>query len=88
MKWRVEFEPKARKDLRALGSAERAAVLRYLRDRIEGNEDPKRFGKALVDELAGLWRYRVGDVRIIVRLEEEVLRVVVVNIGNRREVYR
>lgn len=88
MTWRVEFEPKARKDLRALGGAERAAVLRYLRDRIEGHDDPKRFGKALVDDLAGLWWYRVGDVRIIVRLEEEVLTVMVVNVANRREVYR
>jgi mRNA interferase RelE/StbE len=71
-----------------LGGAERAAVLRYLHERIEGDEDPKRFGKALVGPLAGLWRYRVGDVRIIVRVEADVLVVLVVKIENRGTVYR
>jgi mRNA interferase RelE/StbE len=71
-----------------LGGAERAAVLRYLHERIEGDEDPKRFGKALVGPLAGLWRYRVGDARIIVRVEADVLVVLVVKIENRGTVYR
>ncbi len=87
MRWRVEFEPKARKDLKALGGAERAAVLKYLRDRIEGSEDPRRFGKALVDDLAGLWRYRIGSTRIVARLEDDVLLVMVVKVGNHRNVY-
>ena len=87
MTWRVEFEPKARKDLKSLGGAERSAVLKYLRDRIDGSDDPRRFGKPLVDDLAGLWRYRIGDTRIIARLEDEVLVVMVVKVGNRRVVY-
>jgi mRNA interferase RelE/StbE len=85
--WRVEFEPRARKDLKALGSAERTAVLKYLRDRIDGSDDPRRFGKSLVNDLAGLWRYRIGNTRIIARLEDDVLLVMVVKIGNRRDVY-
>ena len=87
MSWRVELDPKARKDLKALGGAERTAVLKYLRDRIDGSDDPRRFGKALVDDLAGLWRYRIGTTRIIARLEDEVLLVMVIKIGNRRDVY-
>jgi mRNA interferase RelE/StbE len=88
LNWRVELEPRARKDLKALGSVERAAVLRYLRDRISGPEHPRRFGKMLVGDLSGLWRYRVGDTRIVVRIEDSVVTVFVVQVGNRREVYR
>lgn len=63
-------------------------MLRYLDDRIEGDEDPKRFGKALVGPLTGLWRYRVNDVRIIVRIDDGILVVLVLKIENRRTVYR
>jgi len=87
LSWRVEFEPKARKDLKSLGGAERAAVLKYLRDRIDGSENPRRFGKPLVDDMAGFWRYRIGSTRIIARLEDDVLIVMVVKVGNRRDVY-
>ena len=76
------------KDLRALGSADRARVLRFLKERIAGSADPRQHGKPLVGELAGIWRYRVGDIRILARLEYDRLVVFVVEIGNRRDVYR
>ena len=82
------MDPRAQKDLRALGSADRARVLRFLKERIAGSADPRQHGKPLVGELAGIWRYRVGDIRILARLEYERLVVFVVEIGNRRDVYR
>lgn len=51
-------------------------------------EDPRSRGKALVGNLAGLWRYRVGDYRIVCDIEDDVLVVLVVDIAHRREVYR
>lgn len=80
--------PRALKDLRALGSSDRARVIRYLDERVAGSSDPRRQGKALAGELAGVWRYRVGDIRILARLEYDQLIVLVVEVGNRREVYR
>lgn len=55
--------------------------------RIATNEDPRRFGKALKGNLRGLWRYRVGNFRIICRIEDEVLSVLVITIGHRRDIY-
>lgn len=51
-------------------------------------ENPRSRGKALVGNLAGLWRYRIGDYRIICDIEDSVLLIVVVNVAHRREIYR
>ena len=45
-------------------------------------------GKALTAQFASLWRYRVGDYRVIASLEDATLRILVVRVGHRREVYR
>ena len=86
--WSISFEPKADKDLQKLSSGDRARVLRYLSERIAPLDDPRALGKALTANFAGAWRYRVGDIRIIVRIEFQVLIVVVIAIGNRGDIYR
>ncbi len=63
--WRVEVDRAAARDLRKLGSEAERLILRYLRDRISGSDDPRRFGHALTGDRKGLWRYRVGDYRIV-----------------------
>ena len=88
MAWTIRFTARAGKDLSKLGGGDRARVLRFLNDRIRPLEEPRSQGKALQGEYAGMWRYRVGDIRIIVQLEYDVLVVLVVEIGNRRDVYR
>jgi mRNA interferase RelE/StbE len=85
--WRVEFDRDAARDLRKLGEPARSTILRYLRERIATTEDPRRFGKALLGDLKGLWRYRVGDYRIVAKIEDRRLLVLVVTVGNRRDVY-
>jgi mRNA interferase RelE/StbE len=85
--WRVEFDRDAARDLRKLGEPARSTILRYLRERIAATEDPRRFGKALLGDLKGLWRYRVGDYRIVAKIEDRRLLVLVVTVGNRRDVY-
>ena len=85
--WSVEFDDRARKELRSLDAQAQREILRYLRERIATDEDPRRFGKALSKELSGLWRYRVGNYRLICRIEDNVLVVLVVRVGHRREVY-
>jgi mRNA interferase RelE/StbE len=85
--WTVAFDADAAKELRALGASERQRVLRYLRDRIVTPDDPRRFGKPLTGDLAGLWRYRVGDMRIIARIDGAAVTVLVLRVGQRRSVY-
>jgi mRNA interferase RelE/StbE len=85
--WTVEFDDRARRDLRKLDAITQQTILRYLRERVATGEDPRRFGKPLRRNLAGLWRYRVEDYRLICRIEEERVVVLVLQIGHRREIY-
>lgn len=85
--WTVEFDDRARRELRKLDAKTQQTILRYLRERIAGAEDPRRFGKPLRRNLAGLWRYRVENYRLVCRFEENRLVVLVLQVGHRREVY-
>ena len=85
--WTVEFDDRARRELRKLDAKTQQTILRYLRERIAGADDPRRFGKPLRMKLAGLWRYRIGDYRLICRREENRLVVLVLRVGHRREIY-
>jgi mRNA interferase RelE/StbE len=85
--WTVEFDDRARRELRKLDAKIQQSILRYLRERIAGTQDPRRFGKPLRRNLAGLWRYRVENYRLICRLEDERVVVLVLQVGDRRDVY-
>ncbi len=85
--WTVEFDDRARRELRKLDIKVQRDILRYLRERIAGSSDPRQFGKPLRMNLAGLWRYRVGQYRLICRFENDRFVVLVIKIGHRREVY-
>ena len=88
MAWRIEFAESAQKELKAIDHQAQRDILRYLKERIATDEDPRRFGGPLRRNLAGLWKYRIGNYRIICKIENERLLVLVVRIGHRREVYR
>ena len=92
MAWRIEFDAGALRDLRALDRPVAQRIVRYLRERLAVADDPRSLGTPL-RRTAGtgavpLWRYRVGGWRIVARIEGEVLRVLVLRIAHRREVYR
>jgi mRNA interferase RelE/StbE len=86
--WRIEFDRAAVRDLRRLGIVGERRVLRYLRERIAGSDDPRRYGHALTGDRTGFWRYRVGDYRIVAVIEDNRFVVLIVAVGHRREVYR
>lgn len=89
MAWRIEFADSAAKQLRKLDPQVARRILAYLRDRIAPLDDPRSLGEALRGkELGDFWKYRVGDWRIIAEIEDGVMLVTVVRLGNRREVYR
>ena len=85
--WRVEFDERAAKELRGLDRQHQTRIVRFLRERIASAEDPRRLGKALRGQSAGLWRYRVGPFRLICTLEDDRLVVLVLRVGDHREVY-
>ncbi len=87
MTWTVEWDDRARKELRKLDSSVQRKILEYLRTRIEGSKDPRVFGQSLSDDKQGLWRYRIENYRLICKLEDDKFIVFVVGVGHRREVY-
>lgn len=86
--WRIEFAPRAQRSIDKLTAVNRRRIVRFLEERIVGAESPRRIGEALKGPPGELWRYRVGDYRIIVRIEDRILTVLVLEVGNRREIYR
>ena len=87
MAWKIEWDQRALRDAERLDHEARKRVTRYLRDRLATDENPRRFGKPLTGDKAGLWRYRVGDYRMVCRIEETRLVVLVITVGHRKEVY-
>jgi mRNA interferase RelE/StbE len=85
--WSVEFTDTAKRQLRKLDRQWQSAILDYLEDEIAKLPNPRRRGKALTGDKRGLWRYRVGDYRILCDLQEERLVILVLALGHRREVY-
>ena len=88
MTWTVDFEPRALGELKKLDRPAQERLVRFLRDRIGGEKDPRQFGKPLSGDKAGLWRYRVGDYRVVCRIDDVRLSVLVLRIAHRRDVYR
>lgn len=87
MKYHVVFDEYAKRQLKKLDKYVQKMILLWLKNNIDGYEDPRIRGKALSGNRAGQWRYRVGDYRIIVIIQDNKLVVLVVNVGHRREVY-
>jgi mRNA interferase RelE/StbE len=85
--WIVEFDDAAAKELRKLDRQAQQEILRYFRERIATEEDPRRFGKPLSHDLAGLWRYRVRNYRMICNIEDNKLVVLVLHVGHRKDIY-
>lgn len=87
MKYKVEFSKRALKDLKKLDRHTAALILGWVRKNLEGCENPRLHGKALTADKKGQWRYRVGDYRLLAKIEDEKIIILILNIGHRREIY-
>jgi len=89
MAWKIELSRQAERDLDGLDFPMAQRILKFLHDRIARLENPRGAGHALAgSQFGNLWRYRVGDYRILCDIQDQRLVVLVVQIGHRREVYR
>jgi len=85
--WRIEATATAKKQLAKLDRKVQSEIVRYLRERISTDEDPRRFGAPLRKELTGRWKYRVGAYRLICEIQDEKILVLVLMVGHRSKVY-
>lgn len=85
--WQVEWDARALKELKKIDRQAQKDVINFLKKRIATQESPKRFGKALLGNKSGLWRYRIRDYRLICKMEDNKMVVVVLRVGHRKAVY-
>jgi mRNA interferase RelE/StbE len=89
MAWTIEFAPEAVRELNKLDRQVSRRILKFLRDRVANLDNPRSVGSALQGaKLGEFWKYRVGDYRIICRIDDETVLVLVLRVGHRKEVYR
>ena len=88
MAWLIEYTDTAREQLGKLDRPVARRILDYMDKRVAASGDPRGAGKALVGPLGGLWRYRVGDFRVVCEIQDGALCVLVVRLGNRKDVYK
>ncbi len=87
--WRIEFEDAALKELAKLDKPVAKRILAFLRERVAVLDDPRSVGEALKGgKLGEFWKYRVGDYRIVAHIDDGAVRILVLKVGNRREIYR
>ncbi len=86
LSWQIRLNPKTEKDLRKLDKNVQKRIFQYL-NRLTTLENPHLLGKALQGDLQGLWRYRVGDYRLVCQILDNELLILVVKVGHRKNIY-
>ncbi|MEO0013790.1 MAG: hypothetical protein RLZZ535_2179 [Cyanobacteriota bacterium] len=85
--WKIEWDSKALKEAQKLDKNARKKIVEYLENRVLVSQDPYQFGKPLKGDKSGIWRYRVGDYRILCQIENKALIVLVIAVGHRKNIY-
>jgi mRNA interferase RelE/StbE len=85
--WQIEWEVRASRELLKLDKQIQRDIVRYFDEKIAPSTDPRALGKPLKGNLAGFWRYRLGDHRVICKILDEKITIMVVRVAHRRQVY-
>jgi mRNA interferase RelE/StbE len=89
MAWKIEISPVADRELSNLDAQHARRILKFLHERLANLDDPRSIGKALQGSRLGeFWKYRVGDYRLICKIEDDRVVVLVLRVGHRKEIYR
>jgi mRNA interferase RelE/StbE len=89
MAWRIEYDAGAERDLSKLDRQIAQRIVKFLGQRVARLEDPRSIGEALKgSKLGDFWKYRVGDFRIVAEIQDKVLRIFVITVADRKDVYR
>lgn len=86
MAWEIRFSPRAAKSFKKLDMVERRRISKFLRE-VAVLEDPRSRGKAMTANKAGLWRWRIGDYRVVADIVDDQVVIVVVDVGHRSKIY-
>lgn len=87
MTYKVEFAEKALKQLKKLDRHTAALILGWVRKNLENCENPRLHGKGLTSNRSGEWRYRVGDYRLLAKIDDNKITILILNVGHRQGIY-
>lgn len=88
MSYTVEYSSNARKFIKKLDKYTKALLKNWINKNLEGCTNPFQHGKPLTADKKGLWRYRVGDYRLICDVQQDKVIIIIVEIGHRRDIYK
>ncbi|MBC7960420.1 MAG: type II toxin-antitoxin system RelE/ParE family toxin [Vallitaleaceae bacterium] len=87
MNWKVEFTDIALKELKKMDKHTAAMIIGYIEKKLVGDINPRSFGKPLIANQKGKWRYRIGDYRLLSLIEDEKITITVIQVGHRKVIY-
>lgn len=87
MQWTIKYTQTALKGLLSIDKKHAQKIKKYLEEKIAVSENPRAFGKALTSNLSGLWRYRIGDYRVVAEIQDNTFIILAVGIGHRSKIY-
>jgi mRNA interferase RelE/StbE len=85
--WKIKYTEIAAKQMKKLDKSISNQIDTYLNKRVAKQKNPRMFGKPLLHEKSGLWRYRIENYRIICQIQDHELIVLVVRVGHRKQIY-
>ncbi|BAO08154.1 MULTISPECIES: type II toxin-antitoxin system RelE family toxin [Enterococcus] len=84
----VRYEKGAQKALKKMDKFQASLILSWIEKNLINTDNPRQYGKGLVANRSGEWRYRVGNYRIIADIDDEVITILIVQIGHRNDIYK
>ena len=88
MSWIINYSAGSEKDLRLIDKTQRDRIKKVMDTRVSNLENPRSIGESLSGPLKEYWKYRVGDYRVICDIQDNIITILVLAVGNRKQVYR
>lgn len=87
MNYKVVFTDKAMKELKKLDKYTASLIIGWIEKNLDGCTNPRQHGRCLTANKSGKWRYRIGNYRLIAEIKDEIITILILNIGHRRDIY-
>jgi len=88
MTWKVDFDPRAILELEKLDKQVQVRIIKFIQQRLEPSIDCRNIGFPLKGKLSGLWKYRIGDYRLVCHIEQKECKILIISVGHRKNIYK
>ena len=88
MKYSILFDKNADKQLNKIDITQQRIIVNWIIKNLENTNDPRVFGKSLKGNLKDYWRYRIGDYRVIAEINDDEVKILIIEIGHRKDIYK